>query len=114
MCCGEGRGCWVKAMQVSSPLHSYRLSRPRIPTHTKHASPLQDRYSSPGCREESNRSLEKFALAAQKQTDKQASKQIKPKICLKITFVACVSWKSLIKKYALDFGDPKIFCSKRA
>lgn len=73
MCCGEGRGCWVNAELVSS-LHSYRRARPRIPTHTKHTSPLQDRYSSPGCREESNRSLEKFALAAQKQTDKQASK----------------------------------------
>ena len=77
-------------------------------TYTKPTSLLQDQYSSPDCREESNRSLEKFALAAQKQTHKQ----IKPKSCLKLVFVACVLQKRVINKSAWDFGDPS-FHSKR-
>lgn len=48
------------------------------------------------------------------ETNRQAGEQIKPMICLKIAFVACISWENLIKKYAFDFGDPKIFRSRRA
>lgn len=71
-----------------------KLTHPHIPMCTKRTSFLLDQYCSPDCREESNRSLEKFALAAQKQTNKQASKQIKPNICLKIAYAAYILWKS--------------------
>lgn len=47
------------------------------------------------------------------ETNRQTNKQIKPKSCLKIAFVAYILQKKLIKKYALDFGDPS-FYSKRA
>lgn len=91
-----------------------QLTHPRIPMCTKRTSFLLDQYCSPDCREESNRSLEKFALAAQKQTNKQASKQANKTQYLPLNSICCLYFmEELIKKYALGFGDPS-FCSKRA
>lgn len=112
---GECWGCQVNSKPFSRVLHSYKLAHPRIhkaPIHKTRISPPAHRHKTPISSlgsifqprlQRGMKQVPGEVFFGCSETNRQINKEINPRSCLTIAFVACVLQESLIKQDAFRF-----------